>query len=158
MALHGYYFVTQWKVSGTVSQVYAILNDVSGYPRWWPSLAACFECLAEGNADGVGAKGNITTKGFLPYIIRWTYEVVHATPPHEFSIRASGDLTGEGHWTLKQENLMVKITYEWNVQGDKALLRYLSPILRPLFTWNHNWVMARGKEGLVRELQRTIVS
>lgn len=158
MALHVYHFITRWNIPGTVSQAYAILNDVSGYPRWWPSLATCFECLSHGNSDGVGAKGRVTTKGFLPYVIRWTYEVTQARPPHEFSIRASGDLTGEGHWTLTQKEKNVDITYEWKVKGDKALLRYLSPVLRPLFIWNHNWVMARGKEGLERELQRVIVS
>ena len=32
--------------------------------------------------------------------------------------------------------------------ADKALLRVLTPILRPLFRWNHNWAIARAMEGL----------
>ncbi|MGH2955969.1 MAG: hypothetical protein ACRDL6_03125 [Solirubrobacterales bacterium] len=28
------------------------------------------------------------------------------------------------------------------------LLRYLTPILRPIFRWNHNWSATRAKEGL----------
>lgn len=31
---------------------------------------------------------------------------------------------------------------------DRKLLRLLTPLLRPLFRWNHNWAIARAMEGL----------
>jgi hypothetical protein len=133
-----YHFITYWNVSGSIDDVYDILYDVSEYPRWWPSLARSYECTEKGDAKGVGARGNIVTKGFLPYVIR---------------IAASGDLTGTGHWILQQQDSFIAITYEWNVRTEKRLLRILSPIFRPLFAWNHDWVMQRGLEGLKRELQ-----
>jgi hypothetical protein len=148
-----YHFITYWNVSGSIDDVYDILYDVSEYPRWWPSLARSYECTEKGDAKGVGARGNIVTKGFLPYVIRWSYEVVQTDRPNEFRIAASGDLTGTGHWILQQQDSFIAITYEWNVRTEKRLLRILSPIFRPLFAWNHDWVMQRGLEGLKRELQ-----
>jgi hypothetical protein len=34
------------------------------------------------------------------------------------------------------------------VFADKALLRLLTPVLRPAFRWNHSWAVERAKEGL----------
>ena len=34
------------------------------------------------------------------------------------------------------------------VYADKPILRVLTPLLRPLFRWNHNWAIARAIEGL----------
>jgi len=155
MPANAYHFVTRWTIPGTVNQVYTVLNNVSGYPRWWPQLAAKFHQLHCGDCDGVGARGAVTTKGFLPYVLKWEYIVTSAKPPHEVSINACGDIEGVGHWKLLQNGDVVDIMYEWKVSGKKAILRYLSPILRPLFSWNHNWVMKKGMQSLQRELKRT---
>ena len=37
---------------------------------------------------------------------------------------------------------------EWNVEVRKVLVRRLTPVLRPLFAWNHGWAMARGLAGI----------
>jgi hypothetical protein len=34
------------------------------------------------------------------------------------------------------------------VIADRPLLRYLTPVLRPLFRWNHDWSVKRAIEGL----------
>ena len=38
--------------------------------------------------------------------------------------------------------------YEWNVATTKAWMNLLAPVARPVFEWNHDWVMARGGEGI----------
>ena len=38
--------------------------------------------------------------------------------------------------------------FDWFVYADKPLLRVLTPLLRPLFRWNHAWAIARAQEGL----------
>ena len=38
--------------------------------------------------------------------------------------------------------------YEWNVATTKAWMNLLAPLARPVFEWNHDWVMARGGEGI----------
>ena len=32
--------------------------------------------------------------------------------------------------------------------ADRPLLRILTPVLRPVFRWNHNWSIKRAIEGL----------
>ena len=38
--------------------------------------------------------------------------------------------------------------YEWNVATTKAWMNLIAPIARPVFEWNHDWVMSRGAEGI----------
>jgi hypothetical protein len=59
-----------------------------------------------------------------------------------------GDLTGKGVWTLTQRNGKVHIHFDWRVIADRPLLRILTPVLRPVFRWNHNWSIERAIEGL----------
>jgi hypothetical protein len=40
------------------------------------------------------------------------------------------------------------VRFDWQVHADRPLLRALTPILRPIFRWNHNWAIARAKDGL----------
>ena len=39
--------------------------------------------------------------------------------------------------------------------ADRKLLRALTPVLRPMFRWNHNWAIARAVDGLEPYAQRT---
>ena len=41
-----------------------------------------------------------------------------------------------------------------HVTADKPILRLLSPLLAPVFAWNHRWAMAKGEAGLRREVIR----
>jgi hypothetical protein len=60
-----------------------------------------------------------------------------------------GDLTGRGIWTLTAApDGRVHIRFDWRVIADRPLLRYLTPVLRPVFRWNHNWSVKRAIEGL----------
>jgi hypothetical protein len=40
------------------------------------------------------------------------------------------------------------VRFDWRVFADRKLLRTLTPLLRPVFRWNHNWAIARAMEGL----------
>ncbi|HRH93835.1 MAG TPA: polyketide cyclase, partial [Candidatus Peribacteria bacterium] len=89
---------------------------------------------------------------FLPYVLRWNFRVTDSKRPDGFAIEAWGGLTGHGCWTFTQNGPDTDVAYEWSVRADKPLLKYFSFLLRPLFALNHNWVMDRGREGLLREL------
>ena len=45
------------------------------------------------------------------------------------------------------------IRYDWTVYVTKPWMVVLAPLLRPVFAANHRWAMARGFEGLQRELR-----
>ncbi len=94
------------------------------------------------------------SKGWLPYRIRWTGELVAADMPRSWSIRATGDLTGLGVWTLTETDGWTEAMYDWRVSADRPLFRLLAPVMAPVFAWNHRWAMARGEEGLRQEVVR----
>jgi hypothetical protein len=60
----------------------------------------------------------------------------------------TGDLRGRGLWTLTPVASGTHVRFDWKVFADKPLLRVLTPLLRPLFRWNHAWAIARAQEGL----------
>jgi hypothetical protein len=106
------------------------------------------------DSRGVGRRVALVTKGWLPYTLRWEFQVVESRYPHGFTLVATGDFDGRGVWVFEQAGRFVDITYDWRVSAEKPLLRDLSFILRPLFEANHRWAMARGEESLRLELLR----
>ena len=109
--------------------------------------------LAEGDETGRHEIA-LHTKGWLPYTLRWTLTVTEPITDAGFALTAKGDLNGAGRWTFEQDGPEVVITYDWRVSASKPLLRRLSWLLRPVFSANHRWAMARGEESLRLELRR----
>jgi hypothetical protein len=66
---------------------------------------------------------------------------------------AVGELTGTGRWRLFEQGGTTAVTYEWNVRTTKAWMNALAPVARPIFEWNHDYVMRRGGEGLKCQLR-----
>src|SRR5207237_3595677 len=94
------------------------------------------------------------TKGWLPYTLRWSFTVTESNPPHGFSLLPRGDFTGHGQWHLFQDGEWVDVFYEWRIDAEKPLLKYLSAVVKPIFAANHYWAMNRGEESLKLELER----
>jgi hypothetical protein len=150
--MYDFHLVTNWRVLGTVEEVYNLISHVEDLPRWWPAGFPDVLVIEQGDASGVGTIVRIATKGFLPYTLRWHMRVTEAVPNTSISIKAWGDFEGEGVWTFVQNDAWCDITYDWQVSVKKGVERYLSLIARPLVASNHNWVMARGEESLRIEL------
>jgi hypothetical protein len=149
-----YRFVTQWQVEGSREEVYRIIEDAPGFVRWWPAVWLRVEVLEPGDAQGIGRVTRVVSKGWLPYILRWTARTVEKVFPERIVVRASGDFEGQGTWTFQQNGSCVEVLYIWEIAANKALLRYLSFLLKPIFSANHSWAMARGEESLRLELAR----
>jgi hypothetical protein len=73
--------------------------------------------------------------------------------PWKLVSRIDGDFVGEGIWTLTPVGGGTRAVLEWQVEVRKPLVRHLTPLLRPLFAWNHRWAMARGQERIVALLR-----
>jgi hypothetical protein len=151
VATNDYVFVTLWRVVGNVDRVYRVLVDIKNYPRWWPEVYLRVEPLTPLKKT-IGDRVRLLTRGKLPYKIRWQSEIVQANPPHGFIIRATGDFDGRGIRSLKQQGSDVALTFDWRLRVQKRLIRNSSWLFKPLFRWNHRWAMARGQEGLSREM------
>ncbi|SPH23709.1 hypothetical protein DEA8626_02775 [Defluviimonas aquaemixtae] len=149
-----FHIVTRWNVAATVREVADILADPEHFPRWWGDVYLGIRVLERGDANGEGARVAIRSKGRLPYELNWIATVIESRRPETWTVAAEGDLRGRGVWTLIQRGDDVVVDYDWRVFADRPILRALSPVLGPLFAWNHRWAMARGEDGLKAEVLR----
>ena len=153
MATNDYHFITQWRVESTLKEVSEIIGDAQGLARWWPSVYLDVDVLEQGDENGLGKVVDLYTKGWLPYTLRWQFLVTEVRPDG-FTLVAWGDFDGRGIWTFEQDGAWVNITYDWKIKAEKPLLRYFSFIMKPIFSANHRWAMAKGEESLKLELAR----
>ena len=140
-----YVFIDEWDVDAPQEAVFEALADTGTYPEWWRPVYIAVE------TDGPPAVGRISAqefKGRLPYHLKTRSEIVRLERPRELEVRVEGDLTGKGIWTVTPSGDGVHVRFDWRVIADRPLLRYLTPVLRPLFRWNHNWSIKRAIEGL----------
>jgi hypothetical protein len=161
VASNDYHFVTVWRIAATPDEISEVLGDAPALARWWPSVYLTVSEVAPGDEHGVGKVVDLWTKGFLPYTLRWRFTVSESNPPTGFRLEATGDFVGHGIWTLVQERRpddprgpLTTVTYDWTVIAEKGVLKTLSIIMKPIFSLNHHWAMARGEESLKLELAR----
>jgi len=153
VASNDYHFITRWRVKSTVKEVSEIINDPADLARWWPSVYLGVQVLEPGDERGLGRVVNLYTKGWLPYTLRWMFRVTNIQPDG-FTIQAWGDFNGRGIWTFEQDGPWVNVIYDWKILAEKPLLRNFSFLIKPFFSANHRWAMARGEESLKLELAR----
>ena len=108
--------------------------------------------MAPGDAKGIGRTVQVLSKGWLPYRLAWQGKLLSADLPRSWTIAATGDLVGQGTWTLTPEGTGTRVDYDWQVRSDRLLFRLMFPLLRRLMVSNHTWAMARGEAGLQWEL------
>jgi uncharacterized protein YndB with AHSA1/START domain len=140
-----YTFLDEWDVSAPIEAVHAALADSRTYPRWWRPVYLSVE------AEGLPREGLVARhefKGRLPYTLRTSWEITRYQPPDRLDVAVEGDLTGRGIWQLSERDGGVHVSFDWRVLADKLVLRVFTPVLRPLFRWNHNWSIERAREGL----------
>lgn len=165
MASNAYHMTTTWQVPATREEITEILGDAEGLARWWPSVYLRVHEVAPGDARGLGKVVELWTKGFLPYTLRWRFEVTSSDPPHGFRLQAKGDFVGTGIWTFTpvrvagdSRGALTTVTYDWTVVAEKGVLRTFSRVMKPVFSANHDWAMRRGEESLRLELARRQVA
>ena len=149
-----YEFLSRWRVEGTCGEVADVLADPLALAQWWPSVYLTVEETRPPDARGLGQRVRLHTKGWLPYTLRWEFEVTETRYPYGFTLVADGDLDGRGVWAFEQDGSFVDITYDWRLRAEKPILRALSFLLKPAFEANHRWAMAQGEESLTLELAR----
>jgi uncharacterized protein YndB with AHSA1/START domain len=147
-----YRFVDEWDVDAAPDAVFAAVADAGTYPQWWRPVY--LEVDAAGPV-ALGMPSRHHFKGRLPYHLRTHSVIVEIDPPRRVAADVDGDLRGRGTWTLTPVANGTHVRFDWQVHADRKLLRVLTPLLRPIFRWNHNWAIARAMEGLSPYARRT---
>jgi quercetin dioxygenase-like cupin family protein/uncharacterized protein YndB with AHSA1/START domain len=140
-----YVFVDQWDVAAPREAVFSAIADARTYPAWWRPVYIDVE--SDGPAE-LGKESRQHFKGRLPYHLNTRSVITELEPPRTITAEVDGDLRGTGTWTLTAIATGTHVRFDWQVHADRRLLRALTPLLRPVFRWNHNWAIARAMEGL----------
>jgi uncharacterized protein YndB with AHSA1/START domain/mannose-6-phosphate isomerase-like protein (cupin superfamily) len=152
-SLRPYVFVDQWEVAAPPEAVFDAIADARSYPQWWRPVY--LEVESEGPPE-VGKESRQHFKGRLPYHLHTRSVIVALDPPRTITADVDGDLRGRGTWTLTPTPGGTHVRFDWQVMADRRLLRILTPVLRPLLRWNHNWAIARAIEGLEPYARRNL--
>jgi uncharacterized protein YndB with AHSA1/START domain/mannose-6-phosphate isomerase-like protein (cupin superfamily) len=147
-----YVFADEWDVAAPQQAVFDAIADARTYPQWWRPVY--LDVDADGPAE-LGKQSRQHFKGRLPYHLHTRSTVVALDAPRTVTAEVDGDLRGRGTWTLTPTATGTHVRFDWQVHADRKLLRVLTPLLRPVFRWNHNWAIARAMEGLEPFAQRT---
>lgn len=146
-----YEFLTTWLLRAPRAAVWDAIEDVEEWPRWWRGVESVEE-LDGGDGARVGSRYRVRWRSAVPYSVQFDFEVERVELPVLMSGRATGDLEGSGTWRLYEQDGVTAVTYDWRVGTTKPWMNLVAPIARPVFEWNHDWVMRRGGDGLAARL------
>jgi uncharacterized protein YndB with AHSA1/START domain len=147
-----YSFLTTWCLEAPRERVWDAIWESERWPDWWRGMVAS-ERLVEGDETGLGQVGRYTWRSKLPYTLDFETTTTRVHKPHLLEGQAQGELAGVGRWRLFEENgagdaPVTAVVYEWNVHTTKPWMNLLAPVARPVFAWNHDWLMRNGAEGI----------
>jgi uncharacterized protein YndB with AHSA1/START domain len=151
VAATDFHLITDWTFAAPRDAVWDELTTPERWPTWWRAVERV-ELLEKGDADGVGALRRMTWRTALPYSLSFDMRTVRVEPKKLIEGRAQGELSGVGRWTLAGDGGETRVRYDWRVEVTQPWMRFVAPIARPVFAWNHGVVMGWGREGLNRLL------
>lgn len=140
-----------WRLAAPIDVAWNALKDPETWPQWWPYVRSV-RTLRPGGADGLGSVRRIAWATRLPYGFVIEVEAVEVRRHECLRALSRGQLHGEGVWTLRADGPVTEVSYVWSVELTKPWMRRLSPLLAPVFRWNHHEVMRAGGLGLASYL------
>ena len=152
-----YRFLTTWLLEAPRERVWDAIYESERWPEWWHGVLEA-DKLEEGDKTGVGQYGRYVWKSKLPYKLEFFVRTTRVEKPYLLEGNAEGELTGIGRWRLFEQGGVTAALYEWNVRTTRAWMNLLSPVARPIFAVNHDYVMRNGGTGLARLLGADLIA
>lgn len=145
-----YRFLDRWELPYDIEPVFDTVGEPLRYPEWWSDVFLAAE--GDGGPPRAGNRVAVTARGFLPYRLRFTLETTEVERPTRLRSNLHGDFEGTGEWRLRRQGDMTIAELDWRPIVNKAGVRQLTPVLRPLFRANHNWTMRCGRRRIAERL------
>jgi hypothetical protein len=146
-----YELVSTWRVEAPIHRVWSVLEDVARWPSWW-SYVLDVETLERGGPGGIGDTHRLTWGTTVPYQLTVSMRRSVSQAPRLMESTFEGDLHGTTRWTLAQQGAATEVRHDWDVTTPGTWMSMMSPLLGPMFRWNHGLVMADGAGGIARHL------
>jgi hypothetical protein len=136
-----YRFLSSWTVPAAPARVYDVLEDVGGYPDWWPQVRAV---AAVGEETAL-----VACRSLLPYTLHIELRpVVRDRGAGLLEADLAGDLVGSCTWRLAATPEGTRLEFAQQVETPGRRLRALTRVARPALELNHELMMRGARRGL----------
>jgi len=154
MASNVFRFDESWDIpEGTPQQVWDVLSDAELLPLWWSDVYKEVVPLDGKGKASVGSRARARARGALPYELNFIIEAAELEPGRLVVVKTFGDFDGLWRAELSPSGTGTRVQLTWQVTVERPILKFLAPLLRPAFAWNHRWTTPRGEAGLRRYLR-----
>jgi hypothetical protein len=146
-----YKFLERWILGASSQAVYDAMADFELYPRW--GHPGYLEGTRQGPPGVVGTTGTLLVQGALPLKVKMKVRITRVIPGREIEIDITGDLEGRTIRTVRPIGSgQVELISDMVCNPRIGWVRALTPVLRPMFCWNHEHAVNAGVAGLARYL------
>lgn len=139
--LNDYRFRHTWFLPAPARAVFDAVVDLENYPRWWPDVREVRK-VDDDTAE-------LVCRATLPFrlVLRMRRAEQDETTGR-LRVWLAGDLDGSLAAKVTGGPVGTRLDITQEVVAAKPLLRKLSPVARPVFRFNHELMMRRGRRGL----------
>ncbi|OBQ74968.1 SRPBCC family protein [Mesorhizobium erdmanii] len=146
-------FDESWQIpEGRPRQVWDVIADAELLPLWWGDVYKEVVPLDRKGKASVGSRARARARGALPYELNFIIEAAELDPGRLVVVKTFGDFDGLWRAELSPSGTGTHVQLTWQVTVERPILKFLAPLLRPAFAWNHRWTTPRGEAGLRRYL------
>lgn len=131
-------------------QIWAAIEDVEEFERWWPWLEG-FHLEGEGLVAGALLSGVVVPP--LPYRMRLVVELLACEPPFAIDASVDGDLRGPARLRLRPDGAGAVVEVAWTIEMMQRPMRLASRFAHPLLRWGHDRVVESTVAGFGRRLK-----
>ena len=147
-------FFDEWRIAAAPEVVWPVLTDLESWPQWWPSVRRV--ARVTGGAGSNEWEFHFRTR--LPYDIGFTAEVRRDDVALTGEATVAGRVAGQSTWQAEPVDGGTLVRFDWEVRPQVPWMRAVSPLARPVFSWNHRSLMAEAAFGLARRLDAGLLA
>ena len=142
-----YSFEDVWTVPSPIEVAWRMVDDVPGWPRWWPDYRRV-ERISE-VSHGVGVRWRAWVRADLPYTLDFTFAVLEHDPPRYVRTEVEGFFTGVVDWRLEPDGSSTRLVLHEETETRWALINLVARLGGKRFLEaNHRAAMRRGEKGM----------
>jgi hypothetical protein len=143
-----YQFEDVWTVPCPVEVAWRMVDDVAGWPAWWPDYRRV-ERVSADVGHGVGVRWRVGVKSNLPYTVDFTFTVLEHDPPRYVRTQVEGFFDGFVDWRLDADGAGTSLVLREETETRWPIINLIARIGgRRVLEANHRAAMRRGQEGM----------
>ena len=149
-------FFDEWRLAAPAGRGLGGPPGPDRLARWWSSVRRVTR-LALGTSDSHEAwEYRFRTR--LPYDMAFVAELLVEDSELRVDARVTGRVDGHGIFRVEPVDGGAMVRFDWEVRPLVTWMRLVSPVARPIFSWNHRSLMAEGAFGLARRLDTGLLA